>query len=557
MEITKREPLAGNLAQLLLFFSMLLDSSNAYLDYSYSITALCLLLAGGIILITGVKLDDKRSYYLVLIELFSIPVVYFTITFNPLFLLFYIPLFLGFKYGFKRVSLVLLFGIPLLFLPDKTFFGTDEIMIGYYSAYLFLHHLNPYNNTLTANVYQFYHINYAKYIFGTPYTTGGFVTNLDYPSLFFLIEIPSVVLKISPNYTILFFYLLTGLLMYFYTDNMTFLFFISIYLLNYNYLLYPLGGVDDIIWVFFVLLSFTVKDIRIKGLLYGFAISYKQDPLVVLPFYLMRLNGREDRLKFILYSALSFFLLNSYFILSSPVLFFQDILTPLNGGLLQIGYGIDLLSITNLYYLYPLFFIITPLLIIIIGILLNKVKWYGIVYFAFLFFYRVLWNYLIYWPFFSYIEPQNSINKKENNTKKGSFSREKKRDLSIIFIAIILISFLGIFFHFNYISYSNSIKIRLIKIFEGGNHIYGFLLNVTFVGKGEIKPLFRILLSSPTISANGLLWCSNSTSLRSGQSEIVYIYAPFEFLYVNVSENEIVEINAYYSDYQGFIQLRL
>jgi uncharacterized membrane protein len=542
VEIVKKEPVIANIAQLLLFIAMEFDGSNAYLEYYYTIPALMLLFLSGVLLISDLKIDNKVAYYLAISELFAVPVLYFVITRNVVFLILYIPLLLGFYYKLlKKVTLILFFGISLLFLPDRTFFGTDEILIGYYSAYLFIHHLNPYNYSLTSNVYSFYNLTYTKYLIGTPYTTGGFVTNLNYPSLFFLIEIPTVILNISPNYEILIFYLLTGVLMYLNTDELTFLLFISIYLLNYNYLFYPLGGVDDIIWVFFVLLSMTVKNARLKGVLYGLAISYKQDPLIILPFYLLHLG--KERIKFLWFTGLTFLLINAYFIYLSPFLFLNDLLTPLKGGLIQIGYGIDVISITGLYYLYPVFFTIAPILILIVGLLANK-RWYGVVYLSFLFFYRVLWNYLMYWPLFSYVDSF------QNNKLLLLNPKKVRRLLYALTILILLI--LGVYFHFNFLSYQNSIHMKVIKVFEKDDYIFAFLINVSFYGEGSVLPHFRILQDSPTISANGLLWCSNSTILKTGGSEIVYVYAPYHFLYININNTKIIEINAYYSNYQGY-----
>ena len=543
VEVTKRASLSANISQLFIFLAMILMGDNAYLNYVYSFLSLSLLILAGIILVSDVKLNEKTVKYLALAELFSVPALYYYLTHDYLFLFFYIPLVLGIKFGFKKLSLVLLFGIPMLFLPDKTFFGTDEIMIGYYSAYLFLHHLNPYEPSLTANVYSFYHLTKYIYRLGTPYTTGGVVTNLNYPSLFFLIQIPAVLLKISPNYTILLFYLLTGVLMYFYTNELTFLLFISAYLLNYNYLYYPLGGVDDIIWVFFALMSMVVKDVRLKGIFYGLSISYKQDPLALLPFYLFQL--KKDRLKFLLYSLVTFLIINSYFIILSPLTYFEDVMAPIKSSMLQIGYGIDLLSFTDLYYLYPLFFLLSPIIIVIAGLIIGRKKWNGVIYFAFLFFYRVLWNYLMYWPFFSYVQ-------KEEEGKV-----DKKKKTVVITLTVLSLLVLGLVFHFAYLSYSNAIHMKVLKVFEKDDYIYGFLLNVTYLGKGEIKPLFRILTSEAMISGNGLLWKSNATILKSGESEIVYIYAPCNYLYVKIVKNEVVEINAYYSDYQGFVKLTL
>ncbi|PVU74649.1 hypothetical protein DDW11_05615, partial [Sulfolobus sp. SCGC AB-777_G06] len=136
MEIVKKEPAIANIAQLLLFIAMEFDGSNAYLEYYYTIPALMLLFLSGVLLISDLKIDNKVAYYLAISELFAVPILYFVITRNVVFLILYIPLLIGFHYKLlKKVTLILFFGIPLLFLPDRTFFGTDEILIGYYFSY--------------------------------------------------------------------------------------------------------------------------------------------------------------------------------------------------------------------------------------------------------------------------------------------------------------------------------------------------------------------------------------------------------------------------------------
>ena len=66
---------------------------------------------------------------------------------------------------------------------------------------------------------------------------------------------------------------------------------------------------------------------------------------------------------------------------------------------------------------------------------------------------------------------------------------------------------------------------------------------------------FRILQNVPTISANGLIWLSNTTVLKSGEYEIVYIYAPLPQFYLN--QSVFIIINAYYGNVNGFLSISL
>ncbi|PVU70925.1 hypothetical protein DDW09_00955 [Sulfolobus sp. SCGC AB-777_L09] len=556
MKTYTRDPIAVNLSQLLIFISILIIGSNNYLNYLALVSSTILLILAGLLLVINLDYEKKlmieRKFLteiVIIAELSLTPLIYFLLTHN-LFMLLYYPLIL-FGYFFKKMkytALIMLLTLPLFYLPLNHYFGTDEIMIGYYSAYLFLHGFNPYNPHLTANVYEVFS-RVDQYIYGTPYTTGGFVTNLNYPALFFLIELPAVIFSFSPDYILLLFYLLTGLVMLLVLPEYLGLLFISAYLLNFNYLYYPLGGVDDIVWVFFLLLTFLVKDVRLKGVFYGLSISYKQDPILALPFILFIL-GKEKSKVFLVYAITVFLIINSYFIFLSPYYYFHALTTPISGNIIPIGYGITTFSFTGLFYIYPLFFTIAPLTVFVLGIILRVTnKWPAIAYFTMFLMSRVLWNYLVYWPFFSYVEI--------NEEKKFSYNR--KSTLNIIGISILFLIFLAMFFHFSFLQYSNSIHMELIKVFTKNNQVYGFLLNVSYIAyygmPSAIKPNFRILQDVPTISGNGLIWLSNTTVLKPGEYEIVYVYAPFPQFYLN--EPVFITINAYYGDVNGFLPISL
>ncbi|AAY80577.1 hypothetical protein [Sulfolobus acidocaldarius] len=548
MALRYKESLNANISQFLLFLATSIMGANAYLNTWTVVADLVIVTLAGIVLFLDFKeVNERILTYIIYTELALIPIFYIILTQNIwLFLFTYVILGLGIYFRkLKLFSLIFFLASMIYFLQIRVFFGTDSSMISYYSAYLFLHGLNPYNPINTANVYQFYHQNiYLSY--PTPILTGGFVTNLNYPSLSFLVLIPAVLLKISPNYVYLTFDLLIGIITFFYLSEKEYALFISAYLIP-SYIFYSTGGVTDIVWVFFLLLSLLVKDVKWKGVFYGLSIAYKQTPLAILPFYLI--SYRKDLKKFLIPAVLVFFLFNGYFILINPSYYIQGVVTPMGSSLLQIGYGYNLLSFTNIFYLYPLFFTVAPILIVVMGLLLFRNKWYGIAYFAFLFLYRVLWNYLIYWPMFCYTNTLNS----NDNSGISLGSKSKTIIISMFLLAILGFAF---FFHYNFLSYPNSIHIDVLKVnYDNQGYIVSMLLNVSYNGPGSITPLFRILVDSAG-PPNGFVWISNSTNLKSGEWEIVNVSAPLPQLYIS-PDTKALMINAYYSVYQGFLEINL
>ena len=536
--------ISSNVSIVLIWASMLLFSVFYYPTLWSDILIVVFLFLAGLLLFF--KSDTRFFQVLVYSEMFLAPLEYYYF-FRNLFLLVVLYLVLIIGALKRRMDVAGLISIFIVGLTAKlaTPFGTDELMIDYYSAYLFLHGLNPYNPALTSNVYHFY--NLSPYIYGTPYTTGGYVTNLNYPSLSFLLLIPAVVFKFNPNYIILFFYLLLPIILWRKLDRNSFLLFISAYFFNSYYLFYSTGGVDDIIWVTFLILSFLVKDVKLKGVFYGLSISYKQDPLVFLPFYLIQLKRKGQSLfKFLVFALIPFFITNGYFIFLSPSLYFHDIITPIFDNLLQIGFSVNIFSVVGFFYEYKYFFLLSQLTIFLLGLYLYYTKkvssYFGFIYFIMFFMYRMLWNYVMYMPFFSFLDSSSSANL--------AIRKEVAKSLVVAFLLILSFFFV---FHYAFSSYYSSIHLEVIHVYSSDGKIYKIILNVSYTGKGKIKPFFRLFSIGGLHDGNGLLWLSNSTWISKGEWEIVEVYAPCKFF--TIQDNSTVIINAYYGNMNGYLTL--
>lgn len=541
---------------------MLLFSSPNYVNLPLIIGVLSLLTLAGVLLFLKVnfRFVELIVFSEILISIISYHFVFKFITI-PIIVVFMGLLLFGLLTSLlPEISLIVYVALTVLILYKTSipFFGTDEIMIVYYSAYLFLHGLNPYIPANTANVYNVY--GSLAPPFNTPLTTGGVVTNLNYPSLSFLIQIPAEILHVSPNYTLIFFFLATIILYYFILrkQNSIYLYplFISAMYFNPNYLYYPRGGVPDIIWVFFLSISLFVKDVRLKGIFYGISVAVKQISLLLFPFILIYLyKEKASLLKFLSYSSLIFLIFNGYFIIISPTYYFYDILYPVIADLIGIGVGPSILAFNGIFYIYKTFFMISIVIVTALEIFLfitwyNKFKnvWTSFPYFILFMGYRVLWNYLMYWPFFSFIDKQTKNN--DDPEEEGN----KTRVYGAIIITALLLVSLGFYYHLGYTPYYDSIHIKVIKIVEKNGLICSIILNVSYIPTSSklpkaIYPNFRIFPDEPMITANGLLWNSNVSVIPANSWSIVKLEAPNNLVFRPMT----FEIQIYYGDLMGAV----
>lgn len=537
---------SSNVSSLLIWASMLLFSVFYYPTLWSDVLIVVFLFLAGVLLF--VKADSRFYNVLMYSEFLLAPLEYFYFFRNiSLLLLLYVITLLGVIY--RRLDIVGIVSVFIVGVMKKVAvpFGTDELMIDYYSAYQFLHGLNPYNPAVTSNVYQIYHLSPQEY--GTPLTTGGFVTNLNYPALSFLLLVPSVVFKFNPNYILHFFYLLLPIIMWRKLDRRTFLLFISAYYFNAYYLFYSTGGIDDIVWVTFLFLSFLSKDVRWKGVFYGIAVSFKQDPLLFLPFYLIQLKRERVSLtKFLVYTFVPFILTNSYFFFLSPYYYIHDLITPLFDNLLQIGFSVDIFSVIGVFYEYKYFFLLSQLVVFLLGIYLywtRRVSSYlGFIYFTMFFMYRLLWNYVMFLPLLSFID--------QSPSPKLQIKREVLKP--IVLSGLLIVSLLLVF-HYGFSQYYSSIHMKVLHVYSHDGKVVAVLLNVSYDGEGKIKPLFRLFSVDAIHDGNGLLWQSNSSWISKGQWEIVLVYAPMTSF--TIRDGSPIIINAYYSDMNGFVTLNL
>ncbi len=551
-----------NISQLLLAIDMLFFSKPDYLNILYiSINLFLLLLSGIFLFIDNLHNIDKYFYWIFIIEYAIIPFIYvgygsinFGLNFYYeliLLVVYYAILVIGYIFNYLSEAILALFFIFSILFLKLARFGTDELAIDYTAAGVFLNGQNPYNPVTTSNLYEIIR-NFNPHFFGTPLTTGGYVTWLGYPSLSFIFEIPARIFRFYPTYTLVFFYFFTVIIYYVFLKrkNMLYIFnaLIPGIMININNLNYPAGGVDDIVWVFFVSLSLFVNNEKLKGVFYGLAVSYKQTPIALLPFYLIYLYKEKMNIKnFLIYSVLSFLITNGYFILLSPSQYFSAVLSPITSPLVGIGFGPSIFSFNGMFYIERNFFTISMIIIIIVGIILFlsnytkfRNKWGAFPYFIFLAEYRVLWNYLMYWPWLGFVQ--------ESETKKNQpISKHNINTKSVIFITLIILSSLILVYHYNYTEYTDDFQVEIVKLSNSE-----IILNISYDPSSNnlpnyVYPQFRLFINQGMITANGYIWNSSTNApLYSGKWEIVELRSPFPSF--DIPNSTLVELQIYYEN---------
>ncbi|MEW9491225.1 MAG: hypothetical protein TQ35_0003355 [Candidatus Aramenus sulfurataquae] len=532
--MNKSSLLLLNLSIFVFGLDMLIYAQPDYLNLGLIILNLALLTISGVLPFLPLKRISRYYYLVILVEYVVLLPVLFDLYLAPrgalvdyAFLLFYYSLLLvGYLIKREAESVLLAFLAFTFLVVHFAYFGTDELAIDFYSAYNFIHGIDPYIPSSTADLYTWirnYDPSFNEYYFGTPLTTGGMVTNLGYPALSFILEVPSLLLHFPPTYTFFSFYLLTVFAIYAkFRRTSVFTAMMPGILANPNFAYYPAGGVTDIVWVFFVVLSLIVSDAKLKGVLYGLAVSFKQTPWILLPFYILHMK-REGKsvVDFAFYSLLVFLVINGYFIAISPVLYFKDILSPVTSPLLGIGFGPSILAFNGFFYVSRDFFTFAALVIAITEIYLFvkdynyfRDKWTLFPYFAFFFMYRVLWNYLIYWPWLGFIQQGElgELNAKGRGTAKQVL-------LPVALSVMILVGAFA-YMHYSSSNYFDSIKVDILKVVYQGDQVSCIVVNVSYnPGNGmpdPIYPQFRALTFSPMPSANGYLFMYNDSPIYEG-----------------------------------------
>ncbi len=489
------------------------------------------------------------------------------------------------------ISFAIFIGILSGYVPA---YGTDELASDTYAAYLFVHGLNPYVNSNMSSV--FIKTNFPPGLI-TPVITGGYVNYLVYPGLSVLLYIPSVLLHFRSYYVILFFNVVAILMVYFYYRKTGFLSNISLFmipmLLNAEYVVLGINGGDDIIWIVFLGLSYIFRKKPIlAGIFFGLSISYKQIAAIIFPFYLLFMymeNNQKKRsvVEFFGFTLVAFLVTNIPFIILNPYLWLTHVLSIANQPIIGAGLGPSDLAFAGFIYIPSLVFaalmIITllALMFLYLGYYDSlKYTFFAFPMLIFLFNYRVLENYLIYWPYLAFLEMPDFV--REYNTRihslmaihldvRSALRRVEgillnKRELSTYLVAAVLLKggFASVGYVYTASAQSHSLEITNVSAPADPYLIPGYItkmdVNVTYSpvsgGLSSFPVFFRIFetfgLGSTQQNLNSLLWSASKPTIHPGNNTFTIYPNTFSDLLAN---NQSFKLEVYYGDYQGFSRL--
>ncbi len=449
-----------------------------------------------------------------------------------LILLAFISFIFVFKDSSKSFFLIIISIVTVFFIGLSRIYpvyGTDSLAIESYAAKLFSMGIDPYIKSNMTPVFSYYHLPYTMI---TPTVTGGYVNFLSYPGFAVILMLPEL-LGLQGRYIISFFNIFAFVILYYQykrTNNISIYPYVALGItINLNWFFYSIGGVSGIIWIDFIALSFIFKDREyLSGIFYGLSVSYRQTAIIVLPFYLYYLYKSGINVKkFLLSAILSFVITNLPFIIMSP---YQWLISIVNIGMqpiIPIGLGISVLSFTYLPFLKSSFFYITPALLALLLIYVyikdfDRLKYAFFVFpvIIFLFYYRDLLNYIMYWPFLILLAIPEITNSNKKILKKQSKETTQKITASII-IFLVAVAGLSIY---DYNTYHPDVKIVSVSnpqsIYING--ITSMNVTVLYTGHKPTKMFFRIITHSGIINGNGLLWYSNKELVTGMNNLTIY-----------------------------------
>jgi len=257
---------------------------------------------------------------------------------------------------FPLVALLFITAVSIYVVAEVQYRGvyrTDSMAFTHYASQLWIFpSWNPYGSDLQKALEMFtVDIDYI-----TLKPDGDLVTNLNYPALHILFFTPFVYFGFQDMRWVTFFFeMATVLLLYWKSpDELRPLVLIPFFAGSDLAINFTAGCLGDFLWI--LPLTFTVFYARsplIAGFSYGLASAVKQEPWILLPFFVTWAwkalgEDRRGRLattaKFLGSAAIAFMVPNIFFILKNPRSWWVDITTPLSGDLIVISQGISTIT---------------------------------------------------------------------------------------------------------------------------------------------------------------------------------------------------------------------
>ncbi len=226
-------------------------------------------------------------------------------------------------------------------------YTSDALLFVHQSSLLALQGLNPYQHSLLG-AYEAFQV---PYYVQTPTTSGGLITNLNYPALAFLTYTPFVALGLEDLRPVSAAFLLATLgVVYVAAPRHLRLLSLSFLFLSSFFLSFALSGFD-IVYVFFLLVTVVTwrTDHAMAMVAYGMSAAIKQQVWFIAPFLLIKLwhdapigdpfNTKNNRRKRLVYmakhaglSVAAFVVPNAWYFIWDPGSWLRGVFTPLGGS---------------------------------------------------------------------------------------------------------------------------------------------------------------------------------------------------------------------------------
>ncbi len=438
---------------------------------------------------------------------------------------------------------------------------TDEMYIDIYSAKTILNGINPYGLKIPIGSFI---ANGVPIYFLTPTMNGSYINSLEYPALSFLILIPFIIFNINPVLLpVLFSSILTIIIaVRYFKSSISYVtpLATALSLINLNVIFFSLSGMNDVVWAVFLSLSIVFIGKKFTGgIFYGLSIAFKQVPFILFPFlivYIYKTYGMKKALYFIISAILVFMIFNLPFIIWNPGTYIHSVISPESASLIGIGFGPSQFAFAGyapfvnnyVFGVAAVVFILVALALYYINFEKYKYALTAIPLIFFLFNYRLLENYVLFWPIISLLMiPQMFENYTLEAKKEFDIHKLKskidwtkiKPIITAFFLAILVIAPVTAL-AYSYETYHNNVNILSVdELGTSNGNISSLLVKVDILNGNFSFPMnFRILTGGPLLYPNGYLWNVSSVKKISANVE--------EFsIYTNYSAQEITNGNRY------------
>jgi len=257
---------------------------------------------------------------------------------------------LPFKTGMLKNRIFLFFTIVLIIFTSTIFtkkfynvYRTDSAAFFHYAGVLFNHKANPYKYSMSTSIK---YLNMPEGIY-TPTGDGKIVEQFTYPAGAFilsglLLRAGFDDLRIPALYCILIVFIAA---FFFLKDERLKLTLIISMLAIIDLSWMPILSLFESFWVVFIFFSYFYlsKKYFLSSILLGIAISIKQTPMLIIPFFIIysfKLYGLKKCANYIFVIFLTFILINGYFIFQDFSILWNNILYPFTGNLVSAGAGL-------------------------------------------------------------------------------------------------------------------------------------------------------------------------------------------------------------------------